>query len=53
MITKKEFKEFLSKYNKFNEAISRMEEAISGKPYGINLYETDWFGAVEDMLFIF
>ena len=53
MITKKEFEEFLKQYNKFNEAISRMEEAISGKSYRINLYETDWSEAVEDMLFIF
>ena len=55
MITKEELKNFLDRYNNFDKAVTRMEEAISGKsyPYGTNLFETDWHTYVSEMYDIF
>jgi len=46
MISKEEFITFIKEYQKFESAVERLEEAISGKKYGCNLYESDWFQAV-------
>lgn len=53
MITKKEFINFIEEYQKFDKAVERLEEAISGKKYGCNLFESDWFQAVGRMFDIF
>lgn len=53
MITKKELHDFIEQWNKFDDGIHRMEEAISGNPYGCNLVESDWYTAVDQMLNIF
>ena len=53
MITKKELYDFITKYQVFSDAVDRMEEAISGKKFRCNLFETDWYDAVGCMLDIF
>lgn len=53
MITKKEFINFISSYQKFYNGIDRFERAITGKKYTCNLFETDWGNAVGKMLDIF
>jgi len=53
MITKQELFSFITAYQSFEEAIERMEEAISGSKYGCNLFESDWVNSVNGMLDIF
>ena len=53
MISKKEFKDFISEYTKFDKAIERIENAISGSKYGCNLFECDWYISTGKMLDIF
>ena len=42
MISKKLFVKFLEQYQRFNKAFERIEEALMGKKYSSNLYESDW-----------
>ncbi len=55
MITKEELKKFLDRYSKFDQAVIRLGEAVSGKsyPYSTNLFETDWYTYVSEMYDIF
>ena len=53
MINKEEFTEYILNYQAFEQAISRMEEAFSGKKYGCNLFDCDWVDSVGKMLDIF
>lgn len=55
MITKEQLSEFLDRYSKFDKAVIRMGEAISGKsyPYSTDLFETDWYTHVSEMYDIF
>lgn len=53
MITKKEFYDYITSYQLFENAIDRIETAISGKSYGFGLWESDWYDAVGRMLNIF
>ena len=46
MLTKELFIEAINNYNKFTEAIERISDAISGKDYSCNLFESDWYNAV-------
>lgn len=50
MITKKLFIKFISDYQKFEKAFERIEEALIGKKYSSNLYESDWYESVGGML---
>ena len=53
MITKELFVNFLEQYQRFNAAFERIEEALMGRKYSSNLYESDWCEAVGYMLDIF
>ena len=53
MITKGQFIKFITEYKNFNEAIERIDKAISGKNWGLNLFECDWYNSVGIMLDIF
>ena len=53
MITKEELKEFIDEYQTFDSAMERVEEAISGRKYGLNLFECDWYESVGKLLDIF
>ena len=53
MITKEEFTQYIIEFQNFQQAIERIEEAISGSKYGCNLWETDWYESVCEMLEIF
>ena len=53
MITKEIFVDYLTNAIKFDKAVNRLEEAISGKPYGCDLYESDWCLAESNMLDLF
>ena len=53
MITKENFIDFIKSYREFESGIKRLEEAISGKPYGCCLYESDWCEAVGKMLDVY
>jgi hypothetical protein len=53
MITKEEFTKYILNYQAFEQAIKRMEEAFSGRPYGCNLFECDWVLSVDKMLDVF
>lgn len=53
MITKELFIKYLTQYQRFNSAFERIEEALMGKPYSSNLYESDWCDSVGYMLDIF
>jgi hypothetical protein len=55
MITKEELNKFLDQYSKFDKAVIRMGEAISGKsyPYSTDLFETDWYNIVNEMFYTF
>lgn len=53
MITKEEFTEYILNYQAFEQSISRMEEAFSGRKYGCNLFDCDWVDSVGKMLDIF
>lgn len=53
MISKEDFFKYLTKFQTFEQAIDRMEIAISGSKYGCNLWESDWYSAVGEMFDIF
>ena len=53
MITIEEFSKYIIAYKNFEQAINRMEEAISGSKYGCNLWEFDRYSSVGKMLDIF
>jgi thymidylate kinase len=53
MITKEEFTQYITEFQKFDEAIERIEIALNGSKYGCNLWESDWYGNVSKMLDIF
>lgn len=53
MITKELFVKFLSQYQRFNVAFERIEEALVGRKYSSNLYESDWYDSVGAMLDLF
>lgn len=53
MITKKEFVDFINSYQAFVKDIEKIEEVISGKKYGLNLFECSWYESVGRMLDIF
>lgn len=50
MISKKLFVKFLEQYQRFDKAFERIEEALMGKKYSSNLYESDWVDSVGFML---
>lgn len=49
MISKEAFIKYLEQYQKFGEAVERLEEALIGKKYSSNIYESDWNQAVDIM----
>ena len=53
MISKKEFYNFISSYQKFSNGLDRFEKAITGKEFTSILFDTDWGNAVGEMLDIF
>ena len=53
MITKEQFIEFITEYKNFDEAVNRIDKAISGRNWGLNLFECDWYDSVGIMLNIF
>ena len=53
MISKEDFFKFISEFQTFEQAVDRMEIAISGSKYGCNLWESDWYSAVGKMFDIF
>lgn len=51
MLTFKIFNDFIKSWKSFDAGIERFSYAISGKSsYGSDLYESDWFISVEEML---
>ena len=46
MISKKEFYNFISSYQKFSNGLDRFEKAITGKEFTSILFDTDWGNAV-------
>lgn len=50
MITKEEFTKYITEFQNFEQAIDRMEEAISGSRHACNLWESDWYDSVGRML---
>lgn len=50
MLSKESFKKFINNYQEFEEAFDRIEEALLGRKYASNLYESDWYEAVGGML---
>ena len=53
MISKEDFSKFILEFQTFEQAIDRIEEAISGSQYGCGLWESDWYSAVGKMFDIF
>ena len=53
MLSKKLFVEFLTQYQIFNSAFERIEEALMRKKYSSNLFESDWYESVGNMLDLF
>ena len=53
MISKELFVKYLTHYQRFNTAFERIEEALMGKKYNSNLYESDWYDSVGAMLDLF
>jgi len=53
MISKELFIKFLSQYQRFDQAYERIDEALMGKKYHSNLYDSDWYDAVGNMLDLF
>lgn len=51
MITKDEFTKYLNTYQLFEERVDRMGKAITGSTS--NLFESDWYTAVDEMFSIF
>ena len=54
MITKELFIKFITNYQIFDKAVDRISTALIGNSaptyYCTNVYESDWYSAVEDML---
>lgn len=50
MLTKELFIEAINNYNRFTEAIDRISDAISGKGYRCDLFESDWYDAVYNLV---
>jgi hypothetical protein len=50
MITKEQFIKFITEYKNFEEAIDRIDQAVSGRSWGLNLFECDWYNSVGIML---
>lgn len=50
MITKEQFIKFITEYKNFEEAIDRIDQAVSGRNWGLNLFECDWYNSVGTML---
>ena len=47
MITKEEFIKFIKAYEEFEEGINNLGEFLSGdRPYGVNLWDSNWVDAV-------
>lgn len=53
MITKKLFIRFIEQYQIFDRAFVRIEEALMGRKYSSNLFESDWHESVTGMLDLF
>jgi hypothetical protein len=53
MITKEQFIRFLKNYQTFQTAFNRIDEALMGKKYSSNFYESDLYESVGMMLDIF
>jgi len=53
MINKEDFFKFISEFQIFEQAVGRMEVAISGSRYGCGLWESDWYSAVGKMFDLF
>lgn len=53
MISKELFVKFLEQYQRFNTAFERIKEALMGRKYSSNLYESDWCESVGNMLDLF
>jgi hypothetical protein len=53
MISKELFVKYLEQYQRFNTAFERIEEALMGKRYSSNLFESDWYDSVGSMLDLF
>lgn len=53
MISKELFIKYIEQYQRFNTAFERIEEALMGKKYSSNLYESDWVDSVGCMLDVF
>ena len=45
MITKEEFFKAVETHQKFEEAIERIANSISGDNHSVYLYESDWYEA--------
>lgn len=50
MITKEQFIKFITEYKNFEEAIDRIDQAVSGRSWRLNLFECDWYNSVGIML---
>jgi len=53
MITKEEFTQYITEFENFDEAVDRIERALSGSKWGCNLWESDWYTSVSKLLEIF
>jgi len=53
MISKELFVKYLKQYQRFDAAFERIEEALMGKRYSSNLFESDWYDSVGSMLDLF
>ena len=53
MITKEEFIQYITEFQKFDEAIERIEIAVGGSKCACNLWESDWYSNVSKLLDIF
>ena len=53
MISKEDFFKFILEYQTFEQAIDRIDAAISGSIYGCGLWESDWYSAVGKMFDLF
>lgn len=50
MLNKESFIKFINHYKTFDKAFERIEEALYGRKYMSNLYESDWYNAIGGML---
>ena len=53
MISKDCFIKYIEQYQRFSEAFERIEEALMGRKYSSNMYESDWYDSVAYMLDLF